>query len=75
MKADHLDTAASGVAATATKLGVVWGGVMAGFADLPWSQFAAALACLYSVHLIVGWWLDRIGKRPQSRRRNNRGNP
>lgn len=69
MKTDQIESAASGVAATATKLGVVWGAVLAGFSELPWSQFAAALACLYSVHLIVGWWLDRVfGKGPRGRR-------
>jgi len=67
MKTDHIETAASGAAATAAKLGVVWGAVFAGFADLPWSAFAAALGCLYSVHLIVGWWLDRLAPRQQRR--------
>lgn len=75
MKADQIENAASGVAVTATKLGVVWGIVLAGFSSFPWAQLAAALGCLYSVHLIVGWWLDRLNKRHPTRRRNSRSNP
>lgn len=71
MRSDQLESAASGVAATVTKLGVVWGAVLAGFSELPWSSLAAALAALYSVHLIVGWWIDRLWPR-QPRRGNSK---
>lgn len=68
MKTDQLESAASGAAATAAKLGVVWGAVLAGFSEFPWAALAAALASLYSVHLIVGWWLDRLWPPQQPRR-------
>lgn len=75
MKADQIEHAASGVAAGATKLAIVWGAVVAGFTNLPWAQFAAAAGFFYSLHLIVGWWLDRLGKRQPHKRRNSRNNP
>lgn len=54
---------------TGTKLAGVWGAVAAGFSALPWAQLAAAAAFFWSLHLIVGWWLDRLGKRPQRKGR------
>lgn len=71
MKTEHIEAAASAGGATAAKLGVVWGAVIAGFTGLPWAQLAAAAAFFYSLHLIAGWWLDRVGKR-QPKRRNSR---
>lgn len=72
MKPEHIEAAASAGGASVAKLGVVWGAVVAGFSGLPWAQLAAAAAFFYSLHLIVGWWMDRVGKRQPPKRRNSR---
>jgi hypothetical protein len=82
MTPQHADAAASAVITTVKVVGI-WSAVAAGFTALPWAHIAAALASLYSIHLLVGWWLDRLGikwerqRRPRGRRtwRNWRGSP
>lgn len=68
MTAPHHDAAASAVA-TGLKLAGVWTAVMTGFTSFPWAILAAFLACVWTIHLIVGWWMDRLGKRPPTFRR------
>lgn len=59
--------------ALGAKLAVLWSAVVAGFSEIPWSHIAAALASVYSLHLIVGWWLDRLrGPTPPRRRANDK---
>jgi len=48
---------------TLTKTVGIWGAVAAGFSSLPWAQLAACAAFVWSLHLIVGWWIDRLSKR------------
>lgn len=64
----HAEAAASAVT-TGAKLAGLWGAVAAGFTSFPWAQLAAAAAFFWSLHLIVGWWLDRIGRRTPRRGR------
>lgn len=66
----HAEAAASATITTGAKLAGLWGAVATGFTSLPWAHLAAAAAFFWSLHLIVGWWLDRFGKRwPRKGRR------
>jgi len=60
----------SDAAAIAAKLALIWSAVVSGFTSVPWSHVAAALASLYSIHLIVGWWIDRVFGPRATRRRS-----
>lgn len=72
MRDDHADAAATAATAASNvspgKLAALWGAVAAGFTSLPWAQLAAAAAFVWSLHLIVGWWLDRLGRRGAQRK-------
>lgn len=56
----HVEAAAS-AASAGTKLAGIWSAVGLAWVDWPWAQIAAALAALASLHVVVGWWLDRLG--------------
>lgn len=73
MTTSHHDAAASAVT-TGLKLAGVWGAVLAGFSNFPWASLAAALACVWTLHLIVGWWIDRLrdGRDGRGARRDRR---
>lgn len=72
LNADQADAAASSLTPVA-KAGIAWAGVGLGFADVPWAQLAAAAAFFYSIHLIIGWWLDRFWRPWLDSRRKRRG--
>lgn len=61
MTTPHAEAAAS-ASTTVAKTLSIWGGVAAGFTSLPWAQLAACAAFVWSLHLIVGWWIDRLKK-------------
>lgn len=61
---------ASSSAPTWAKLAAAWSGALVGFSSFPWAALASALACLYTVHLIIGWWLDRRSGKTTRRRRS-----
>lgn len=86
MQPDHHESAASAVqqaasaignvvSTTTFKLGASWSGALVGvLTDFPWAPLASFLAVVYTLHLLVGWWIDRLwpGLREQrkARRRN-----
>lgn len=47
----------------------IWTAVAAGFSSIPWANLAAAAAFFWSLHLIVGWWIDRFKKSRQGKRK------
>lgn len=56
----HAEVATS-AASMGAKLAGIWSAVGLAFTSWPWAQIAAALAALASLHVVVGWWLDRLG--------------
>lgn len=40
-----------------------------GLLTLPWGQLALIVAIIYNLHLIGGWWYDRLGYKERRKRR------
>lgn len=62
----HAEAAAAAASATSaayvgTKLTGIWSAVALSFVNNPAGFIAAVAATLYSLHLVLGWWLDRLG--------------
>lgn len=55
-------------AASVVQTAGIWTAVAAGFSSIPWANLAAAAAFFWSLHLIVGWWMDRLKSRQKRRK-------